>query len=108
MTAHHTIWIITGTCGAYSDKSIWTVCWRHTEAEAKAVVAVLNEEAAAYKTWADSDDGDRYGAAGEARRNAMTDPYFQTDYTGTKYQCEPIADDARALFDEMQARQGKR
>ena len=108
MTAHHTIWIVTGTCGAYSDKSIWTVCWRHTEADAKAVVEVLNEEAAAYKAWEDGDaDGDHYGPRGKARRATMADPYFQADYTGTHYTCQPIADDARALFDELQARQGK-
>ena len=109
MTAHHTIWIVTGTCGAYSDKSIWTVCWRHTEADAKAVVAVLNEEAAVYKAWANLPDSDvHFGSDTDDRRAAMADPYFRTDYTGTHYTCQPIADDARALFDELQARQVKR
>ena len=107
MTAHHTIWIITGTCGAYSDKSIWTVCWRHTEADAKAVVEVLNAEARAFNVWARSETGAWYGEMATERRGTMTDPYFQTDQDATEYTCQPIADDARALFDELQARQGK-
>ena len=41
----HIIWIITGTCGKYSDRPWWVVCWRNTEEEAKAVVDVLNREA---------------------------------------------------------------
>ena len=105
MTTHHTIWIVTGTCGVYSDKSIWTVCWRHTEADAKAVVAVMNEEAAVYKAWEDVGNLYQYGLRCRARRAVMADPYFRTDYTGTHYTCQPIADDARALFDELQARQ---
>ena len=108
MAAPHTIWIITGTCGEYSDRSWWVVCWRQAEVEARAVVEVLKQEAAAYKRWEDSDDdGDRYGAAGEARRAAMTDPHFESSYTGATYRCQPIATDARAFFDELQTRQGK-
>ena len=104
------IWIITGTCGEYSDKSWWVVCWRQAEAEAKAVVEVLNAEAAAYKEWSDSEDSGiaHYGGDGETHRAAMTDPHFEASYTGTWYTCQPIADDARAFFDELQARQGER
>ena len=87
----HIIWIITGTCGKYSDRPWWVVCWRNTEEEAKAVVDVLNREATV-------------NHARETDR-PMSDPYFQTDYTGTRYTCQPIADDARAFFDELQARQ---
>jgi len=104
----HIVWIITGTCGEYSDRSWWTVCWRMTEAEARAVVEVMNAEAATFKLWLDSDDGVTYGPKFGVGRAAMADPYFQTDFTGTKYTCEALADDARAFFDEMQTRQGER
>ena len=98
----HVIWIITGTCGDYSDKAWWTVCWRMSETEAKAVVDVLNAESAVFKKWRESEP---YGPRTEERRKLMTDPYFRSNYNETTYTCEPISTDARAFFDEFQARQ---
>ncbi|MBA3843621.1 MAG: hypothetical protein H0X39_13600 [Actinobacteria bacterium] len=101
MTAH-VIWIIVGQCGEYSDHTQWNVCWRQTEAEALAVVAVLNGEAVDAKIEYDATDYDWTTA--DKRAKTMADPFYQNDYTETKYHCEALADDARAFEAEKAVR----
>lgn len=76
------IFIVVGTCGEYSDRSDWNVCWYPTKAQADAFAAKC--------TAADADLGvsDRYDSESETVAASMIkrlDPSWSTDYTGTRY-----------------------
>lgn len=115
MTAPHVIWIIVGECYDGSDHSMWVVCWRHTEDEAKAVVAALEAELKVYrdtlselrrrlKPWVrpPNDENRRlFEASHVALIQAALDPNINEE---ASYVCQPIADDARAFALELAAR----
>jgi len=73
------IFLVVGTCGEYSDRSEWHVCWFPTKEQAKSYAQKCRD--------ADTKLGpNRYDsntvAASMIRR---LDPSWSTDYTGTQY-----------------------
>lgn len=79
-----TIYIIIGTCGEYSDRSEWIVCWCATEAEATTYVDACRAEDRALE--GDARDEARWGSG----KPSMLDKYWQTSYTGTEYRVEAV------------------
>ena len=78
MSDASTIYLVTGTCGEYSDRSEWYVCWYPTLAEAEAHVALCRAQV--------SELGEEGRYDYDKQKKIMTaDPYFQSDYTGTEY-----------------------
>ncbi len=100
------IYVIVGRTGEYSDMSEWPVCWRGSLAEAEAVIVELQRQADAYVEWKNSDEGtmEHHGSEGEARRAAMLDPSFASDYTGTTYHVWAVCEDPR---EDVAAEAGK-
>ncbi len=76
------IWLVTGSCGEYSDFQQWNVAAFHTEAEAQKLADAAQLAAAKYPkdgTWKD-----------RAEFKTSLDPQFKYDYTGTSYQVEMV------------------
>lgn len=89
------IWLVTGSCGEYSDRQDWTVCWFPTEEQAKAHAAACQAEDAAI-------EGDaRYEWRYQPDRQAPVklDPHWRTDYTGTFYGVECVEPGPRGPLD---------
>jgi hypothetical protein len=83
------IFLVTGQCGEYSDRSEWIVCWFPTEAEAVAYAELCRSQ---YLALTEDDKHElRWQDPNTFRSKVAADPYFTTDYTGTTYdvqQCE--------------------
>lgn len=73
------IFLVVGTCGEYSDRSEWDVCWFPTKEQAEAYAQKCREADAGLGS--DRYDSDTV-AASMIRR---LDPAWSTDYTGTQY-----------------------
>lgn len=77
------IYVVIGSCGEYSDRRKWIVCWYPTKEEADAHAAAAAAESAAIAP--------RHRYSGQYGAGAMPhDPYWQTDYTGTEYHVEMV------------------
>lgn len=76
------IWLVTGSCGQYSDFQQWNVAAFPTEAEAQKLADAAQLAAAKYP---------KNGTRKErAEFKTSLDPQFKYDYTGTSYQVEMI------------------
>ena len=70
-----TIYVVFGTCGEYSDRREWAVCWYPSKAEAAAHAAAATAESAAI------DPDVRY----EPETRIAHVPRWPPSYTGTEY-----------------------
>lgn len=93
-TSAHTLWVVYGTTGEYSDHSEWFVCWQPTQEMAEKMCTAFQEQADEFK--AKFDKHERHSDAAIGWRATMLDPWFHMYYTGTDYHVAPMHDDPRA------------
>lgn len=100
--AHASVWLVIGTCGAYSDRSEWVVAayFDKTLAERHADLA-MEEERRLLKAWTDAGN-ESYGFRRiyqfddtpemKAMRVNRYDPKVQRDYTDTDYHAAEVCE----------------
>ena len=77
------VFVVEGTCGEWSDRSDWIVCWYPTEAEAQ-------DHAVKAKQRADEIQAKAKSMYHTPEAKNEYDPYCRWDYTGTDYTVIPV------------------
>jgi hypothetical protein len=91
----HKIYVIIGSCGAYSDHSEWPVTWRPTLKEAEDIVKILTEQADAFDSLSHVKRREANELFPEYElQQTMLDQSFSSYYR-TTYRIWAISDDFR-------------
>ncbi len=79
------IHVVMGTCGEYSDRSEWPVCWYVAQQAAQEHVHLAHRRAREIAAMIEKAGLDRFQVHDDPQYKNEFDPDMKTDYTGTDY-----------------------